>query len=35
MNEILVTVGGIVLIALIVWWFWFPAIKRRRVENDK
>jgi len=33
MNEIIVTVAGLVLIALIVWWFWFSIPKVTHVNK--
>ena len=34
MIEIIVTAGGFVLIALIVWWFWFSTPKAAHADAD-
>lgn len=35
MSELLVTLGGAILIALIVWWFWFSAPKAAHVAGNQ
>lgn len=34
MSEIIVTVAGLVLIALIAWWFWFSTPKAAHAAQD-
>jgi plastocyanin domain-containing protein len=35
MSELLVTLGGAILIALIVWWFWFSSPKAAHVAGSQ
>ena len=34
MSEIIVTIAGLVLIALIAWWFWFSTPKAAHADQD-
>lgn len=34
MSEIIVTVTGSVVIAMIIWWFWFSTPKAAHVDKD-
>lgn len=35
MSTLLVNIAGVVLIALIVWWFWLSKPKLRRLSSDE
>ena len=34
MSELIVTVAGLILVALIIWWFWLSTPKAAHAEKD-